>query len=320
MFFSLETPIAFFIFNRPELTKKVFEKIRQAQPQKLLVVADGARFSEEIEKCQKARDIINSVDWKCEVLTNYSKKNLGCKKRVSSGLDWVFSQVEEAIILEDDCLPAPSFFYFCQTLLEKYRDDKRIMHISGDNFQSGQSRTAYSYYFSKYTHIWGWATWKRAWQHYDVDMKSWSESKKLNLLDSFFSDYYEKEYWTKIFDRVANNEIDTWDYQWLYSCWLQNGLSILPNCNLVSNIGFNAEATHTKSTDNSQANLPVDNTWNMKFPLFITQNCQADVYTFNFVFKGNLMHNKKSITTILKIIFVQIKKYLNSVNYIIKIN
>ncbi|MEN2383889.1 MAG: hypothetical protein KA716_33360 [Gloeotrichia echinulata DEX184] len=152
----LSTPIGFFIFNRPDLTAQVFEAIRQTKPHKLLVVADGPRFPEEEEKCLKTREVIKSVDWDCEVLTNFSEINLGCKYRVYSGLDWVFSQVEEAIILEDDCLPTPSFFYFCQTLLQRYRDDERVMHISGNNFQFGQSRTPYSYYFSKYNHIWGW--------------------------------------------------------------------------------------------------------------------------------------------------------------------
>jgi len=155
---SLQVPIVFIIYNRPDLTERVFDSIRKAKPNKLLVVSDGPRFTEDVEKCKCVRAVIDKVDWDCEVLKNFPEVNLGCRKRVSSGLDWVFSEVEEAIILEDDCLPAPSFLSFCQTLLERYRDDERVMHISGNNFQFGISRTEYSYYFSKYTHLWGWAT------------------------------------------------------------------------------------------------------------------------------------------------------------------
>lgn len=234
---SITTPIAFIIFNRPDLTEIVFEAIRQAKPNKLLVIADGPRFTEEAEKCNRARAVIQNVDWECEVLTNFSDINLGCKYRVSSGLDWVFSEVEEAIILEDDCLPTPSFFNFCQTLLEHYRHDERIMHICGNNFHP-YSINDYSYHFSLYNHIWGWATWRRAWKYFDVEMKTWQQCKKLSLFDSLWIDSYEKKYWIEIFDQVSANLVDTWDYQWTYACWSQSGLSVNPNTNLVSNIGF----------------------------------------------------------------------------------
>src|SRR5665648_587346 len=166
--FQLKTPVAFIIFNRPETTRRVFAEIAKARPTKLLVIADGPRAThpDDAEKCAVVRAIIDGVDWDCEVLKNYSDVNLGCKRRVSSGLDWVFDTVEEAIILEDDCLPHPTFFRFCEEMLAKYRDDKRIAMISGDNFQFGKKRTEYSYYFSRYTHIWGWASWRRAWDNY----------------------------------------------------------------------------------------------------------------------------------------------------------
>lgn len=292
---SLSTPVAFLIFNRPELTKTVFEAIRQAQPQKLLVIADGPRFPEEAEKCQKTREIINQVDWQCEVLTNFSENNLGCKQRISSGLNWVFSEVEEAIILEDDCLPAPSFFEFCQNLLERYRDDERIMHISGNNFQDSQSRNTFSYYLSKYTHVWGWASWRRAWKHYDVTLKTWPEYKKSSIIASICESVYEQKYWTDIFENVFNNAIDTWDYQWLYTCWFQSGLSVLPNSNLVSNIGFGSDATHTKSkTFLSQ--LPTTDIWEVNHPPFILRDKIADDYTFDYHYGG------KNIKTINKFI------------------
>jgi hypothetical protein len=293
---SLSTPVAFIIFNRPDTTAKVFEAIRQAKPQKLLVVADGARNdrSNEAEKCAAARAVIDRVDWECEVLTNYSDINLGCKRRVSSGIDWVFSQVEEAIILEDDCLPAPSFFQFCETLLKKYRHDERIMMISGDNFYPEDDRVKDSYYFSKYVHIWGWATWRRAWQHYDVDMSSWQDFRDRGLLNAVCNDSIEAEYWLKTFNNVAENLVDTWDHQWVYTCWQQSGLSIMPSVNLISNIGFRDDATHTLGTS-PLANLKVGSIHNIIHPNFVVRNYYVDTYEFENVFDGKALRFDKTI-------------------------
>lgn len=291
----LKTPVAFIIFNRPDLTEVVFEAIAKVKPKKLLVVADGPRFPEEAEKCEKARAIIEKVDWDCEVLTNFSEKNLGCRYRVSSGLDWVFSEVEEAIILEDDCLPAPSFFYFCHTLLEHYRHDERIMHISGNNFQAGLSRTDYSYYFSKYNHIWGWASWRRAWKHFDRNMKTWTEFNKLGMMNFVCESPHEQTYWTNIFDQMfVESRPDTWDYIWTYTCWFQNGLSILPNSNLVSNIGFGSDATHTLG-ESPYARLSTTNIWEISHPPFVVRHRDADIYTFNYVFGGKDMRENNTL-------------------------
>ena len=284
---SLKAPVCLIIFNRPDTTQKVFEAIRQVKPPKLLVIADGARPErpEEAEKCTTAREIINQVDWDCEVLTNYSDINLGCRKRVSSGLNWVFEQVEEAIILEDDCLPHPTFFRFCEELLERYRHDNGIMAISGDNFQWGRKRTNYSYYFSRYNHIWGWATWRRAWQVYDLEMKRWPEIRDSNWLNDILQDSKAVNYWSKIFQGVYEG-FNTWDYPWTFACWIHNGLTILPNVNLVSNIGFGAEATHTKSVTKF-ANMPTEE---MSFPLqhppFIIRDTQSDEITETTIFSG----------------------------------
>ncbi|MBF2066615.1 MAG: glycosyltransferase family 2 protein [Calothrix sp. C42_A2020_038] len=290
---SFLTPVAFLIFNRPDLTNIVFEAIREAKPQKLLVVADGPRFPEEAEKCEKARAVIQKIDWDCEVLTNFSETNMGCKRRVSSGLDWVFSEVEEAIILEDDCLPAPSFFNFCQTLLERYRYDERIVMIGGTNYQLNQSRTESSYYFSKYAHIWGWASWRRAWKHYDVDIKTWPEYKKQNAISSICEDSYEQKYWTSIFDDVFKGNVDTWDYQWVYTCWSQNGLSIIPNYNLISNVGFRPDATHVPC-ESPWANLPTSDIHEINHPLFVYRNKIADDYTFAHHYGGNSLKQKNN--------------------------
>lgn len=303
----LKTPVTFLTFNRPDLTQIVFDAIRKAQPKKLFVVADGPRFPKEAENCQQARDIIKTVDWDCEVITNYSEVNLGCKKRVASGIDWVFSQVEEAIILEDDCLPSQSFFYFCENLLEYYRDDARVMHISGDNFQP-RIMNQYSYYFSKYNHVWGWATWRRAWKYYDVTMQSWQTLNKQDFLQSLCRDHYEQKYWLDIFEQAYQCKVDTWDYLWTYTCWLQNGLSILPNVNLVSNIGFSGDATHTKDENNPFANLSTADMGEIKHPPFPIQHPEAEAYTFDYIFGGINMKKADTIKGKIKAFLSPVKK------------
>jgi len=281
---SLRTPVALLIFNRPQPTARVFEAIAQAKPQQLLVVADGPRTPGEADLCRQTRSVIDQIDWDCELLTNYSEHNLGCRNRVASGLDWVFSETEEAIILEDDCIPSPSFFSFCEVLLERYRHDERIMHISGDNFQFGKQRTRHSYYFSKYNHIWGWASWRRAWKLYDVTMKTWPEYRDEGLLTAVCENPQERTYWTQAFDRVYNNQIDTWDYQWTYTCWANHGLSVLPNVNLVTNVGFGPDATHTKQAG-IVSNLVQEDIWEIHHPPVVVRHAEADTYTFETIFE-----------------------------------
>jgi len=282
----LKTPVTFLIFNRPDTTEKVFEEIRRARPPKLLIVADGPRVdkSGEAEKCRAARAIIERVDWPCEVLTNYSDTNLGCKRRVSSGLDWVFDNVEEAIILEDDCLPHPTFFRFCEELLERFRNDERIMMISGDNFQFGRNRTQHSYYFSHYCHIWGWASWRRAWKYYDIDMKLWPLIRDGMWLNGIFRNRNTVRYWRKIFDSVYQGKIDTWDYQWVFACLIQGSLSILPNLNLVSNIGFGLNATHTTGKSKFSNMQIAAISFPLEHPSFILRDDIADIFTEKYQF------------------------------------
>ncbi|BAW97785.1 methyltransferase FkbM (plasmid) [[Synechococcus] sp. NIES-970] len=283
----MKTPVAFLVFNRPDTTQQVFNSICQAKPPKLLVVADGPREThpDDAAKCAAVRAIIDTVDWDCEVLTNYSDINLGCKNRVSSGLDWVFKEVEEAIILEDDCLPDQSFFPFCEELLEKYRDTEKIMAISGDNFQFSKKRTEYSYYFSIYNHCWGWATWRRAWQHYDVSMKQWGQINQIEFLNKNFLNFWAAKYWQNKFNQTYLDKINTWDYQWTFTCWQKNGLTILPEVNLVKNIGFDSSGTHTTSKFNLYANLettPIS--FPLKHPTEIVQCQIADRFTQNHKF------------------------------------
>lgn len=290
----LQTPVVFIIFNRPDLTEKVFKQIAKVQPQNLFVIADGARFAEEQEKCNKAREIIEKVDWDCEVITDFSDINLGCRKRVSSGLDWVFSQVEEAIILEDDCLPTQSFFYFCQELLEYYRDDKRIMHIGGNNYPNNDISNDVSYFFSKYTFIWGWATWKRAWQYYQIEPDLQNKQNVEKIINCKCSEVVERIHWQSMFNRVSDGSINAWSPKWLYSCWSQNGLAALPKFNLVSNIGFREDGTHTIK-EHKIANLPTQDIWKINHPKFIYQDVKADDYLFDLWFDGIALKKNNSL-------------------------
>jgi hypothetical protein len=243
----LLTPIAFFIFNRPETTNRVFEMIRKVQPKQLFIIADSPRFGvlDDIEKCREVRDIVKNIDWECEVLHNYAIKNLGCRDRISSGIDWVFNHVEYAIILEDDCLPTTSFFEFCQILLAYYADDEEILAITGTNLLK-EYPISESYTFSYYPLVWGWATWRRSWKHYDVKMKEWENIDQKQWLAELFNDKKTAWNWRRNLESTYRKRVDTWDFQWFFSCWLKKGLIISPQKNLVSNIGFGADATHTK--------------------------------------------------------------------------
>jgi len=243
----LKTPVLFLIFNRPDTTEKVFEVIREQKPKYLYIAADGPRADKEgeAEKCRQTREIINKIDWDCELKTLFRDENFGCKIAVSSAISWFFENVEEGIILEDDCLPSKSFFNYCEVLLEKYRHDTRIMHISAENPLDDSFGVA-SYYFSKIPHIWGWASWRRAWQKYDVEFQNFDKFIQNNLIEHVFPEKYVQKYWNKIFSRVKDGRINTWDYQWTYALFVNNGLSINPNLNMISNIGFGVEgATHT---------------------------------------------------------------------------
>lgn len=258
--FNLTTPVAFLIFNRPDTTERVFEEIRRARPPKLLVVADGPRADRtgDAEKCKAVREIIERVDWPCEVHKNYSDTNMGCKLRMSSGLDWVFENVEDAIILEDDCLPHPSFFRYCEELLEKYRYNENVMMISGCTRLKNSNADTSGYFFSKYPHIWGWASWRRVWKLYDVEMKLWPEIRDSEKYKDFCFSKEELSFWKKCFDLVYNGSVDTWDAQVTFMSFCHKGLSIFPNVNLISNIGFGLNATHTTIANSPLANMKVE--------------------------------------------------------------
>jgi len=278
----MNSPVLFIVFNRPDTTWQVFEAIRKTKPPRLYIAADGPRHEREGERasCEEVRKIALEVDWECDVKTLFRDKNLGCKIAVSEGISWFFEHEDEGIILEDDCLPDQSFFSFCEELLLRYRHDTRIMAISGVNFQKGRKRTEYSYYFSRYFHCWGWATWKRAWKFYDRELIAWPEIQKNGFLYDI-ADGYEPfaSYWSHIFDKCYSGEIDTWDYQFLLSCWEQSGLIVLPNINLVTNIGFGNKASHTKDKNSPMSNLPAYKIeFPLNHPLYVIRDMVADKY------------------------------------------
>ena len=263
------------IYNRPDLTRLVFEKIKLVKPSNLYIAADGPKIDDLVDKdlCDKSRMIVNNITWDCDVETLFRKTNLGCKKGVSTAISWFFQNVEEGIILEDDCMPDISFFQYCGELLQKYKNENRIMTISGNNFLNKKINIQNSYLFSRYNLTWGWATWRRAWNLYDIDMVEWKDLRETNWLYELLEDEIAVNNRKKIFDMMASGQVDTWDYAWTYTTWLYNGLCILPKTNLVSNIGFRPDATHTKNEKDIFANFPVSN---MDFPLNHNPNILND--------------------------------------------
>ncbi|ASC71445.1 hypothetical protein XM38_023970 [Halomicronema hongdechloris C2206] len=284
----IHTPVALIIFNRPELTQKALEAIALVQPPVLYVIADGPRTGHpsDAAACKQTRALVDQIPWDCQVIKIYADNNLGCRERVSSGLDWVFNHTETAIVLEDDCIADPTFFHFCEQLLERYRDDTRVMAISGDNFQrSRQPRTPYSYYFSRYPHCWGWATWRRAWQCYDNTMALWPNIRDGCWLYDLLESRFEVAYWRRVFQKVYDNQINSWAFRWTFACWLHSGLAILPRVNLVSNIGFSSYSTHTRNRSSPFAALPVAAMpFPLKHPPFMIRDVQADRFTYQTMY------------------------------------
>lgn len=277
--FNLTTAVAFIIFNRPETTEKVFATIRQAKPKKFFIIADGPRSNKpgEDKKCFETRAITNNIDWDCEVFRNYSENNLGCRKRVSSGIDWLFKNVEEAIILEDDCLPDPTFFRYCQELLTLYRDNEKVMMISGNKVLPEYELNENSYYFSEYLHIWGWATWRRAWKHFDVEMSDWNKNNGYDFLNEHLHYKSTIKFWKIIIQEVYDKKIDTWDCQLQYASWKQKGLGVIPARNLVVNLGFGFEATNTTGSGGLYEKMKFQSiNFPIVHPKIVTPNTYAD--------------------------------------------
>jgi hypothetical protein len=276
----MKTPVALLMFNRPDTTAQVLASIAKARPSKLFLIADGPRADrpDDVALCAATRAAVERIDWDCEVLRCYSDTNLGCAYRVSTGISWVFDHVEQAIILEDDCLPNPTFYRFCDELLTFYQDDERIMMISGNNFLLEQHSVPQSYYFHTYTGMWGWATWRRSWRHHDLAIKSWPALRDTDWLDDLLIDPRARSHWRQTFDQAyaSGGAFHTWDAQWYYALWSQHGLAIAPKVNLVSNIGFRPDATHTKG-HGRLGNLPAHAlVWPLAHPPAVIRDRAAD--------------------------------------------
>ena len=278
-----KTPVLMIIYNRPDTTQEVFDQVRAAKPEKLYIAADGPRpgVGGELEQCKKARAIVQQIDWPCTVKTLFREQNVGCRFGLITALDWALEENEDCIILEDDCVPSLSFFGYCEELLDRYRHAERIFMISGDNFLLSEYKPKESYYFSKYNFIWGWATWRRAWKHFDRSMTGWSEEARQNWSGTAFLKKREKQFWWNVYDVAKSDKIGEWGLKWAHALHSNNALSICPATNLVTNIGGGLMATHTKSNFAIPLDLPLKE---IEFPLTHPQeilgNTKADAIAF----------------------------------------
>jgi hypothetical protein len=285
---QLNTAILFIVFNRPAVTSKVFEVIKKIKPKRLYVSSDGPRLnkSNEIEKVKLVRQIITAVNWPCEVKNLFNEHNLGMTIAESKAMSWFFKNEQEGIILEDDTLPHLDFFSFCEKLLYKYRNNEKVLSISGVNFHNGIKYGSQSYYFSKYFSGWGWASWRRTWDCYDQKIKFWPKWKVSEDWINKFPDKIERKYWRKIFDKMYLNQIDTWDYSFVASMWHKGGVHISPNVNLISNIGFGKSATNTTNVNDRRGNVPLSSIGNLVHPTEIERCKLADKYIFDYIYGG----------------------------------
>jgi hypothetical protein len=296
----MHTPILLLIWRRTHTLRKVLQAMRPLAPRFLFIACDGPspQRPAEAENVAAARALIEEeIDWPCQIERLYSPTNQGCRIGVSQGINWFFNQVEEGIILEDDCVPHPDFFGFCTALLERYRDDDRIWCISGTNFQRGQSRGDGSYYFSRYAHCWGWASWRRCWKHYDGELSQLDALLTSAHLEAIFENPLEQKYWTQVWRKLHDKGTpNTWDYQWIFTCLINGGLTATPNHNLVSNVGFDQEGTHTTNRKNNVAAMKIDRGLdNFDPPSFLLRDAMADAYTFDNVFGGRNLRFPRSI-------------------------
>lgn len=284
---SFNTPILFIVFNRPDTTRRVFDEIRKIKPKQLFIAADAPRFEKigEKELSDEVKLIFSDIDWPCEVHKLYQEKNLGCKFGPITAINWFFENVERGVILEDDCLPDLTFFLFCEELLEYYNDNEKVMHISGNNFQNSHLRgdENASYYFSNYSHNWGWATWKNSWNKFNITVNNFNEFDLRNIIEEVFENKIVQKFWI---DRIKSDfeNSNNWDGLWLFTVWMNNGVCILPQKNLISNIGFGGDSTHTNNVHSLLANLPTNPIEKIIHSEDLSIDKKADEYTNKFIF------------------------------------
>jgi len=288
----LNTAVLFLVFNRLDTTKQIFEAIKQAKPPRLYIAADGARVDKnsETEKVKAVRDfVLNNIDWKCDVKTLFREENLGCKYAVSGAITWFFENEEMGIILEDDCLPSQSFFWFCEELLEIYKYDSRIFLISGYNKQNEWEKDINDYFFSHFGGIWGWASWKRAWKHYDINMTDIKDFISQNNFQKLLGKKLGAKRQNTIYTSIIENNMDTWDYQWGYTIHKNSAMACVPDVSLIENIGFGEDATHTygENSDNVKKH-------EISFPLKLNEFIISDRdYDKKFIDSNSLINKLK---------------------------
>lgn len=285
----LDVPVLLLLWRRPDTTRRLLESLRSAAPSRLYVAADGPRagVAGEAEAVAQVRALVDEVvDWPCRIERRLAPRNQGCRDGVSAALDWFFAAEEAGIVLEDDCVPHPDFFGFCAAMLARHADDARVWVVTGDNFQRGQRRGDAAYYYSRYPHCWGWASWRRAWQHFDRTLAFWPAWRDSPAWPAFSPDPVERAYWTEIFDRVHDGRMtSSWAYPWTACVWHGGGLTVTPNANLVSNIGVGDAATHTVAGDDHFA-PPAVALGPITHPARVARDDEADRFTFDHHFGG----------------------------------
>jgi len=306
------TPVAVFTFNRPELTKRLLSVLSKIKPRRILVVSDGPRLDVpgDAEKCHAVRRLFDDLNWECHIERNYAESNMGSFARNSSGLNWVFENVEEAIILEDDCLPDPSFFPYCAELLEKYRFDPNIGLISGNNFLNLESKSNLpSYFFSSYATTWGWASWRRTWQQVDLSMPYWPAYRDSGGLKATVNSREEVKYWKRIYNAIERKQMkNAWDYQLILSCLRYGMLTIVPSVNLVSHIGFGPDATHCKNISSPLNDIPRGE---LKLPLLHQEKVKTSRSVDYKIFSVRFQFKKRSL-------YIRIRDNILRINRILR--
>lgn len=314
----MKTPVLVLIYNRPGYTKNLYKILKKVRPKKLYVAADGPKLDNIKDKinCEKTRNVFKDIHWKTKIFFKFNKKNKGLKKSVSESINWFFSKEKYGIILEDDCIPSSYFFQFCENLLIKYKNNKKIFCISGSNHSYQDQKTKESYYFSKYPHCWGWATWRRSWEKNNLRINFWPKYKKSKSWINFHKTDLEKKYWRKIFDKTHSNFYDSWAYPWTLSVWKNNGLTIIPSKNLIKNVGFGKNSTNSffrKKTD-------IKNIQRMNKKIIHPKSFKIDNVKDNFVFENHyrgknliypyrILYIVKILFTSPSLIFLKLKTY-----------
>ena len=275
-------PVIFLVYRRPQHTAKSLDSIRVYRPSQLYVVGDGPKNDSEVAAVEETRRVIqDGVDWPCDIRWNLASQNMGLANRVSSGITWAFETCDKAVILEDDCVPDKSFFRFCNETLERYQNNQQITAVTGNNFQHGKKRGYASYYFSMFPHCWGWATWKDRWQSYDHSLSCWPDT--VEFLKSFRNRKLV-DYWKATYDSVMENKVDSWAFRWQFSCWARRGMTVTPNQNLVTNVGFDSDGTHCTDVQNDLEIPATSIRFPLRHPFQITRNRSADKFVLREIF------------------------------------